>query len=1028
MGNLCMFQYGTHDDVVNNPNLIMVAIQDSLPAILVDNTYHSYWGQAGVPGGSNRCVPADYPHSAVYGYLTSSYETYNATTLAASITAIATDGAAGIFLDEITDFPNSTQKTYLSTVYTQVHGLGLKLIVNPGVSTFDYAFFAAHSDYILTDEGYAGTSGSTQHPTGAPTASDTGYGLSKVIVASDVCMTSGEAITYTKAAWAFGFGYAWMTDSTLYILPSYLDDYIDGLKGNANNIHASSVANFYSPSWLYSTAHDATSISPSSIFFVGQNYGLGFYSVYRTCLIFDTSIIPASATISAVNLRVYADSSGAAQGTSTMCVLSGMPAFPNNPVIASDYNKALYSTTVLGSLASSAITGAGYYPISLSPGLINTTGDTKFCLRSQNDIDNTTPSGPEYLEFNGNTNLPYLEITYVMPDGIYFEVALNQSIFVDPATATWTELSSDGLHPDGRGLKVKRGRMHGLNRIEAGTAEMEINNQSGNYWRYNSASPLYPYFKPLTPVRIRNVKYGINYPIFYGVIESNIHDWVEKEHSAGKTPITTIHAVDLFKTLTRQTIPAGTPSWPAELSSDRVTRVLNFIATSVGLASWPANLQNIDTGKIKVAALTITSVNGLDILTHLQAVADAESGTFFIAADGKVTFQNHDSRWVTTPTSGQSAFGASFASFTTGSDGNIYAKPEMSDDDTFIYNTAVVNYNGTANAATWQDASFIDQQGVRVWQNTDGVIYLVNDAQNQAIIQAERYVDSILRATSLVIEAEASPDELYPKVLGYDISTRITLNLDNADNPSAIPAIQYHIEGIEHEWSAVDTLWITTWQLWDVNQYRIVDVQHDGNLFQSGAIYATVHDAPTTSFVQNDGSWSNNPLFSGDSHTMFVGQAVTGIGADPLWIGRGFLQFDTSALGSNTIKSAWIAVEVKQSPTVDFAIDIVSASTVTNPVTGTDYHVLLGSIINLGTVMIDHTMTAPYNIIIPITNPDSNINKTGSTRFGLRSEHDRANAGAPGVGVVEAAIITTLNSSTSNFKTKLIIQYNTAGP
>ena len=51
-----------------------------------------------------------------------------------------------------------------------------------------------------------------------------------------------------------------------------------------------------------------------------------------------------------------------------------------------------------------------------------------------------------------------------------------------------------------------------------------------------------------------------------------------------------------------------------------------------------------------------------------------------------------------------------------------------------------------------------------------------------------------------------------------------------------------------------------------------------------------------------------------------------------------------------------------------------------------------------------------------------------STRFGLRSEHDRANAGAPGVGVTEAAIITTLNSSTSNFKTKLIIQYNTAGP
>ena len=106
---------------------------------------------------------------------------------------------------------------------------------------------------------------------------------------------------------------------------------------------------------------------------------------------------------------------------------------------------------------------------------------------------------------------------------IYVTIGLNQSIFTPYISLTHTFLTDDttiygnSLVMD---LKIQRGRMHELNRIEAGTATITVNNTDGRFWRYNSASPLYPYFQPLTPIQLYCVYNSTVYPVFTGMIES----------------------------------------------------------------------------------------------------------------------------------------------------------------------------------------------------------------------------------------------------------------------------------------------------------------------------------------------------------------------------------------------------------------------------------------------------------------------------------------------------------------------------
>jgi hypothetical protein len=247
-------------------------------------------------------------------------------------------------------------------------------------------------------------------------------------------------------------------------------------------------------------------------------------------------------------------------------------------------------------------------------------------------------------------------------------------------------------------------------------------------------------------------------------------------------------------------------------------------------------------------------------------------------------------------------------------------------------------------------------------------------------LTVERYKDSKLRAVALNLDCDSSPADLFPKALGYDLSTRITLNLDNADNPGAIPMKSYHIEAITHEWHAWQDCWHTKWQLWDVNQYCISRVQHDGYLQASGAVYATVQaQASANETCINDFGF-------------VVGQINDG--ATPYHIERAYIEFPSPAIpvGATIIgASVLLHLHGTSAFVIDNAFDIVlvNPGLVFAPVVATNYGDLLPDTINLGSLTINTPSIDIGWIEIPLNALGlSTINKSAINHFALRSSRD----------------------------------------
>ena len=155
-----------------------------------------------------------------------------------------------------------------------------------------------------------------------------------------------------------------------------------------------------------------------------EDEGYNVYMIWRSYLSFDTSAIPDNAYISSAVLRLHGKYS--ADGQWYLTITEGMPDYPHDPLVDTDYNRANYNTEDLGHIYSTSWSGSSYNNLVMtSDGLatINKTGITKFCLRSDSDINgDVPPDGSGDLIFysslqSGTSYDPRLEITYTVPVG-----------------------------------------------------------------------------------------------------------------------------------------------------------------------------------------------------------------------------------------------------------------------------------------------------------------------------------------------------------------------------------------------------------------------------------------------------------------------------------------------------------------------------------------------------------------------------------------------------------------------------------
>ena len=151
-------------------------------------------------------------------------------------------------------------------------------------------------------------------------------------------------------------------------------------------------------------------LTPTTLI-VGQlnTYSSGYfqhkYTVYRSVLQFDTSIIPEGAPIEYVNLEIMVNQN-LTDVDYDIIIKNGQPEFPHTPVIASDYFHENYEGD--GGSINTADMGGGVPAWVYDSIILNSTGrswvakgsgaKTKLCLRSSRDISATKPDGYGYDE------------------------------------------------------------------------------------------------------------------------------------------------------------------------------------------------------------------------------------------------------------------------------------------------------------------------------------------------------------------------------------------------------------------------------------------------------------------------------------------------------------------------------------------------------------------------------------------------------------------------------------------------------
>ena len=365
-------------------------------------------------------------------------------------------------------------------------------------------------------------------------------------------------------------------------------------------------------------------------------------------------------------------------------------------------------------------------------------------------------------------------------------IAFTSDPFTD--TPVWTDVTSDG-----RELHIMRGRVHELDRINSGTSLVMLKNFNNQYYSNNAAGGYYPNVLPAKRLNIRATYNAVTYDLYTGFIESWRPRWLGPK---GTLPYMEVQCADLLKNLARLDINSAV-GYASEPSGTRVNNVLDDLG-------WPddANHRDINAGQTTLQATG--ALADFNALSHLRKVQESELGYLFIDGAGEAVFHDRHARLVAPYTVSQAVFGDD-------ADENRYKFIGPSYDDSYIYNDIRITRTGGVQQSA-ADVTSQGDYGKRTFTRTGLLMTLDTEAQSMANYLKGRYKDPALRATQVQITPNADPFNLWPKALGYDIGTRITVRLNQASIDE-----DYNIEQIIHDYDARADKWRTTWQLSNAN-------------------------------------------------------------------------------------------------------------------------------------------------------------------------------------------------------------------
>lgn len=324
-----------------------------------------------------------------------------------------------------------------------------------------------------------------------------------------------------------------------------------------------------------------------------------------------------------------------------------------------------------------------------------------------------------------------------------------------------------------RGGTTRRGAQRELDRVEAGTGSLVLDNRDGRFTPLLSSSPYFPNILPMRRIRIIATWSAVDYPVFYGFVER----WPVTFPGETDTEVT-ISLVDGFTMLARAFVSGN---FVEQGSGARVSAILDAVY-------WPTADRDINTGTATVPAITLANVSALE---HLQQVAHAEGGRFFIGKDGKAVFRQgvEVNPNLSTRTWSDTGTGMSYRDITV----------DMPD-DLILNDVHLTRTGGTEQVAT--DPLSQQAFGIRSAVETD--IQLASDGAvlSRAQQQVARYANPVLRIQGLVDNAMGH--DLWDRVLVRDIND-IVLVIESRTQTEQVSSL----EGIAHDFGR-DGSWTVT--------------------------------------------------------------------------------------------------------------------------------------------------------------------------------------------------------------------------
>ena len=327
---------------------------------------------------------------------------------------------------------------------------------------------------------------------------------------------------------------------------------------------------------------------------------------------------------------------------------------------------------------------------------------------------------------------------------------------------------------------IRRGRNRILNKFEAGSATVILEDTNGDWVPTNTSSPYYGKLLPLRKIRIwADYDSGsgtVRYYLYSGYITSydtNFQVGVEGISSV------TLQCVDAFRLFSNVSISTVAGTSAGQTTGARMNNLLD-------IPDFPLSQRVIDTGDSTVQA---DPGSERDLLNALQTIENSEFGGFYIDPEGNATFL---SRNTLAQEADQTA-----TDFADDGTGISYQTIDFAYDDTLIFNDVTVNRVGGI-AQTVQDTSSIETYFIHSGKREGLLIETDAESLDQATMILQSRKDAIFRIDSIGLNL-ADDAETARIQAGLELDIFDLVDITKSTPGAGSVTLELFIQGVQHD-------------------------------------------------------------------------------------------------------------------------------------------------------------------------------------------------------------------------------------